>query len=158
MSEICAYHECGHAVMAIKLGGVVHSLSIDPDWDDGPLREGDVEVHWPSNSWGIKQIHKSSIQVSLAGPAAEMVYTREPYHPALVKEWQWDWETAWKLGETFFSDERARLSFLEQTTRQIYQWYSGDQVWQAVAALADELLAHEILERPEIHDAVLRWL
>ena len=158
MSEICAYHECGHAIMAIQQGGVVHSLSIDPDWDDGPQREGDIEVHWPAKNWNLKEIHRASIQVSLAGPAAEMVYTKEPYHPAFVQEWSWDWKTAWSLAESFFPGEEARLRFLEQLTKQTYAWFSQDEIWQATAALADELLAHEILEKAEIHDTVRLWL
>ena len=42
MSQIAAYHEAGHAFMAIYVGARVRSVTIDPDWDDGPDRFGDA--------------------------------------------------------------------------------------------------------------------
>lgn len=142
--------------MAVCLGGKVHSLSIDPDWDDGPRREGDVEVHWPEAI--AAEVVPKSIQVALAGPVAEMIYTGDPFHPALVAEWSNDWETAWNLARRTFADEKRRMRFLESETRSVYQMLHRDRIWQAIAALADEVLAHEILESEEIHNTIQRWL
>ena len=47
MSEITAYHEAGHAFIAIYVGARVRSVTIEPDWDDGPERYADIHVEWP---------------------------------------------------------------------------------------------------------------
>jgi len=44
MPELIAYHEAGHALMALLLGGKVKHITIEPDNDDGPVREGDTQV------------------------------------------------------------------------------------------------------------------
>lgn len=44
--EETAYHEAGHAFMAVFLGGQVLSLTIEPDRDDGPERFGDAQIAW----------------------------------------------------------------------------------------------------------------
>lgn len=41
MSEITAYHEAGHARMALLVGAEIHCVTIEPDKDDGPDRRGD---------------------------------------------------------------------------------------------------------------------
>ena len=47
LSEISAYHEAGHAFMAIYVGARVRSVTIEPDRDDGPERHADIQVEWP---------------------------------------------------------------------------------------------------------------
>ena len=47
MSEISAYHEAGHAFMAIYVGARVRHVTIEPDRDDGPERHADIQVEWP---------------------------------------------------------------------------------------------------------------
>lgn len=159
MSEICAYHESGHATMAFQLGATVRSISIDPEWDDDYLRhDGEIEVHMPSAQLSSKQLSQIGCMVALAGPAAEMVYTGDPFHPATVREWSKDWSQAWELAGELHGEELVRLRFLEMMTRELYQTFSRDHVWQAVASLADELLAHEHLESEQIHDVLSCWL
>src|SRR5579863_4685196 len=46
MPELIAYHEAGHALMAVLLGGKVKQVTIEPDDDDGPARQGDTQVYW----------------------------------------------------------------------------------------------------------------
>ena len=36
--ELTAYHEAGHALMALLLGGKVKQVTIEPDNDDSPGR------------------------------------------------------------------------------------------------------------------------
>lgn len=155
---ICAYHESGHAVMAVTLGAKVHQVSLAPEWDDGPAREGDIEVHWPAGKMTASSMAMRSAKVALAGPAAEMVYIEEPLHPAMVAEWKVDWQTAWTMSGQAWKDERLRLRQLEQLTREIYSWVRQDAIWQAIAAVADELQAHETVEGELVHDVVATWI
>lgn len=94
----------------------------------------------------------------MAGPVAEMIYTGDPFHPALIAEWSHDWEVAWQAAADDFVEEQARMKHLEKTTVRIHHFFSRDDIWQATAALADELLAHERLEHEQIQESVARWL
>lgn len=96
MPELNAYHEAGHALMAILLGGEVRSVTIEPDNDDGPDRQGDTQVLWRRSRMSEKQFAETAIQVSLAGPVAEMIYSGEPYHPGLIADGR---RTGMRLGK-----------------------------------------------------------
>ena len=157
MSEITAYHEAGHAFVALQLGARVLSMSIDPDWDDGPLRYGDTQIGW-SDDFTEAEIDQLAIVVSLAGPVAEMIYTGEKRHPAEVREWALDWRVAWQRAARMHADPAKRLQFLEALTIRLYHQLSRDAEWCAVAVLVDHLLAHEQLEEEQIVDAVEEWL
>ena len=158
LMETTAYHEAGHAFMATRLGGKVRSVTIDPDNDDGPERFGDTQVVWRRGRLSDYEFRERAIQVSLAGPVAEMLYTGDPYHPGLVAEWANDWQTAWDLAEPLVPDPRRRLVYLEQTTRDLYHLLNAEPNWSALASLADHLLAHETLEAEEVTDIVNEWL
>src|SRR5476651_762742 len=116
MPEIVAYHEAGHALMALLLGGKVKHVTIEPDDDDGPARQGDTQVLWRHAGINEKEFAKKVVQVSLAGPVAEMIYSGDPYHPGLVAEWAADWREAWNSALLLHSDERRRLEYLEQVS------------------------------------------
>jgi ATP-dependent Zn protease len=156
--EPTAYHEAGHAYVAVYLGAKVRSVTIDPDNDDGPARFGDTQIIWRRSRLSEKQFRERAIQVSLAGPVAEMLYTGDPFHPGLVAEWAHDWQTAWELAELLFADQRKRLSYLEDLTGVLYRLLDSEPHWSAVAALADNLLAHETLESEEVRDIINDWL
>ncbi|HBE70155.1 MAG TPA: hypothetical protein DDW52_18560 [Planctomycetaceae bacterium] len=157
MSEICAYHEAGHAAWAVIRGGRIASISIDPVWEEGPRQDGVVEVEWPP-SMSDSDVARSGIEVSLAGPVAEMIYSGDPFHPATMPEWSGDWQTAWNLAASIWKDQKLRLRKLEAITRYLYEQLSDDNLWQAIASLSDELLAHEQMEYDEVHETLLRWL
>ena len=114
MPEIVAYHEAGHALMAVLLGGKVKHVTIEPDDDDGPARQGDTQVLWRHAGISEKEFAKKVVQVSLAGPVAEMIYSGDPYHPGLVAEWAADWREAWAAAIPLHPGERQRLEYLEQ--------------------------------------------
>jgi len=156
--EITAYHEAGHAFMAMLLGGKVRSVTIEPDNDDGPERFGDTQVIWRKSRYSERELCEYSIQVSLAGPVAEMLYSGDAYHPGLVAEWAHDWQSAWELAKPLFADHRRRLDYLERVTGQLYQLLDSEPNWSAVASLADNLLAHETLEHEEVKEIVGEWL
>lgn len=158
MPEIVAYHEAGHVLMALLLGGKVKHVTIEPDDDDGPAREGDTQVLWRRSGMSEKDFAKKVVQVSLAGPVAEMIYSGDPYHPGLVAEWAADWREAWEASIVLHPGERQRLEYLEQISIQLYHRMKGDDLWPALAALADNLLAHETLDQEQIEEIAEEWL
>ena len=158
MSEVDAYHEAGHAMMAVYVGARVRSVTIEPDRDDGPERYADIRVEWPRDQFPGRKLHENSILVALAGPVAEMIYSGEPYHPGFVAEWAADWRMAWDAAATLVPSERQRLNYLEQATARLHRMLNEDATWAAVAAIADHLLAHETLEGEEVEDIVRQWI
>lgn len=105
-----------------------------------------------------KEFCHKQVLVALGGPAAEMIYRGEPLHPGYVAEWAGDWRDAWSLAEEIFPAEQKRLAFLEEAVRQLYHSLRNDDHWQAIATIADHLLAHEILEAEELQEVLTPWL
>lgn len=155
--EITAWHESGHAFVAIYLGGEVQSLSIDPDWDDGPKRYGDVTVRWETGRYSQRKMQENAVLVALAGPVAEMIHRGDPFHPATVAEWSQDWQLAWQAA-SFEPSKQKRLKFLENTTIDLHHTLSQVNHWAAIGAIVDHLLAHEILEGETVHEIVAEWI
>lgn len=157
MSEISAYHEAGHAFAAIHVGARVRRVTIEPDRDDGPQRYADIQVEWPLDQFTARELHEKSVLVALAGPVAEMLYSGEPFHPGLVAEWAADWQLAWESATLLIRSERKRLAYLEQATVRLYRLLDREDHWAALAAIADNLLAHETLEGEEVEEIVGQW-
>jgi len=158
MSELDAYHEAGHAFLAIHLGARVRYVTIQPDRDEGPARSGATQIEWPRRRLTERQLRENAVLVALAGPVAESLYDGQPYHPGFVAEWAADWQLAWDAAAELVPQERRRLAHLEQVTAHLYRWLNRDSPWAAIAALADHLLAHETLEEEEVRDIIRPWL
>ena len=163
MSELLAYHEAGHALVAHLLGGEVRTVTIEPDnhledTDDGPRREGDTQVLWRRAQMSEKEWAHTTVQVCLAGPVAEMLYSGDPYHPGLVAEWQADWQEAWQAAAAIHPIERRRMQYLEDESIRLYHRLKLEPTWSALASLADNLLAHETLEAEQVEEIVAEWL
>lgn len=158
MSEISAYHEAGHALMALYVGARVRSVTIDPDRDDGPERYADIQVEWPLGHFTPREFHEKSVLVALAGPVAEMIHSGEPYHPGFVAEWAADWQLAWESAAAVVAADQKRLAYLEQMTAKLYRLLNRDDHWAALAAIVDNLLAHETLEGEEVEEIVRQWM
>ncbi|QDV67738.1 ATP-dependent zinc metalloprotease FtsH [Rosistilla carotiformis] len=158
MCEVSAYHEAGHAMMAMLVGARILSVTIDPDWDDGPQRHADIQIQWPAGKYDSREFAERLALVALAGPAAEMIHTEEPFHPGLISEWASDWELAWEAAAPRFRDPRQRLAYLEKITSRAYKTLARDDCWAALATVVDNLLAHETLDGAEVEEIVQRWL
>jgi ATP-dependent Zn protease len=158
MPELIAYHEAGHALMALLLGGTVQQVTIEPDNDDGPQRQGDTQVRWRRSRMSDKDFAVIAVQVCLAGPVAEMIYSGDPYHPGLVAEWAADWRDAWNIASALHVDSRARLQYLESVSVRLYHRMKQDDHWSALASLADHLLVHETLDAEQVEEIVGEWL
>jgi ATP-dependent Zn protease len=158
MSELIAYHEAGHALMAALLGGKVKQVTIEPDNDDGPERTGDTQVVWRRSRMSDKEFAEIAVQVCLAGPVAEMIYSGDPYHPGFVAEWAADWREAWEAAMPLHAGQRQRLEYLEAVSIRLYHRLKEDDLWAALASLADNLLAHETLEAEQVQEIVGEWL
>ena len=90
--------------------------------------------------------------------AAAMIYSGEQYHPGFVAEWSADWRQAWEAAVPLHADERKRLKYLEDASIQLYHRLKEDDLWAALASLADNLLAHETLEGEQVEEIVGEWL
>jgi ATP-dependent Zn protease len=152
MCEVTAYHEAGHAFVAVRAGAKVLSLTIAPDNDDGPERFGDTKIAWPVDKFSQRDLAAKAVLVALAGPVAEMIHRGEPYHPGLVPEWASDWQNAWHVSAALFPDKRRRLAHLERMTSELYQLLFLDEHWTTLAIIVDNLLAYERLEGSDLEE------
>ncbi|MCA9107842.1 MAG: hypothetical protein KDA83_20700 [Planctomycetales bacterium] len=157
MEEINAYHESGHAYMAVRVGARVLQVTLEPEWDDGPSRYADIAVEWPRESPPSRALIDRQLLVILAGPVAEMLYTGDKFHPAMVAEWRADWRHAWRLAALIHADDQQRMKYLEQLCAGVHETLNEAHHWAAVAAIADHLLAHETIEGEEVEEIVRQW-
>ena len=156
---LSAYHEAGHAVIAYALGGAVDSIQLGGEADDRlPRRFGECRIHWgrvdPHANWQVQR----EVLTILAGPAAEMIYLGEQLHPADFSPWQADWQNAWEIGKALTEDATRRGEILWQLVIRLERLMRDDRCWPAVAALADELLAHEFLDREQAEQILRFWI
>lgn len=159
---LTAYHEAGHAVIAYALGGTVHGVQLGGEADDWlPERFGECRIHWkgvssrqPPTQWQRRR----EVLTILAGPVAEMIYSGQPYHPAYFGPAKSDWQLAWELVEPIVSSSAKRTRYLEEITSELYCRMQSDDLWAAIGAVADELLAHEFLERDQLSETLGFWM
>jgi len=122
-----------------------------------PERFGDCRIDWglvdPTVDW---QRQREVLSI-LAGPVTEMVYRDDPLHPAHFGPWKHDWEHAWKISEGLVPDSQKRSLMLEELIRGVHGLVVSDSCWPAIAALADELAAHEFLDQDQIEQTIGFW-
>ncbi|MGV3484725.1 MAG: hypothetical protein ACO1RT_09935, partial [Planctomycetaceae bacterium] len=120
---IC-YHEAGHAVMAAWLGAEVVYVTIEPDRDDGPRRDGDAAVRWISHGLSSRQLCERELMTVLAGPVAEMIHTQQKRSLNRHPEWAADWQLASQLAGLLVKPPAARQAMLDELTNQLFAWMS----------------------------------
>jgi hypothetical protein len=87
-----------------------------------------------------------------------MVYSGDAFHPGLVAEWAQDWRQAWEAAAELHADELKRLAYLERVSVELHRQFKRDDVWAALAALADHLLANVTMEGEQVEEIVGQWL
>ncbi|MDA8563530.1 M50 family metallopeptidase [Mariniblastus sp.] len=154
-SEITAWHEAGHAMMAILQGGYLERVTLEPPFDDGPARYGDTVTRW--SGLNPTELALAEIHVSLAGPVVEMIYTGDRVSIASVPEWAADWQRATLNAAAGSRDAQSADLLLRQSVSAIFDLFDDRNQWAAVSSIADDLLAFETLEHEQVAETIAFW-
>lgn len=156
---LTAYHEAGHVVVGYLLGAQIDEVRLGSMIEDClPNRFGDCMINWGRTSDRCSWQRQREIMTILAGPVAEMIYLGERLHPAHHGPWKSDWQQAIERSDGYFSDPQTQTRFLETILVTLHEKMSREPFWAAVAAISDELLAHESLEHDKIAETVSYWM
>lgn len=154
-----AYHEAGHAVIGYALGAQIDYIALGGEADEYlPDRYGECLVNWGRVDPTCSLQKQNELMTMLAGPVAEMIYRGETFHPAHYGPWKGDWDQAWNHCRDAVPDTNRRAKLLERLMQELHKRMSGDDCWAAVAAVADELLAHEQLDQEQLADTLAFWI
>ncbi len=141
--EVTAYHEAGHAVVALVLGRPVHRVSVLPDRDRLGVCEFQKGVFRPSEDWLEREI-----LIALAGIAAEARHTGN---------YAWDGAARDQLYVHRLAVQRAGERRAERLQRRLLSkaehLLAQEGHWRAV-----ELIAAELIRRGAISGRAARHL
>jgi hypothetical protein len=130
-AEHTAYHEAGHAVMALALGRPVDHVSIRPDAQYLGHCEFRKAVFRPSEDWLEREM-----LISLAGLAAEAIHTGDYAWDGAARDLRYARELA--LGRA--GNERKAERLTDRVLSKAEHLLSKPAHWRAVERLASELL------------------
>lgn len=125
-----AYHEAGHAAVALALDRPVHRVSVLPNQDLLGKCEFRKGVQRPSDDWV-----ETEILIALAGMAAEARHTGSYDRGAAGRDLRY----ARKL-MLYRASERSLDRFERRMLGKVEHLLGDDGVWRAVEAIAAELL------------------
>lgn len=154
MDEVTAWHEAGHAVVAVMLGGVVDNVSVEvPDAEAA----GVTGVFWGNASDTPSQCI-NDIHVALAGPIAEMIFVGDYDYLRIKQEHAVDWEVvATSIGRLGIDAVTAQ-KLLASIATSLYQRLREDVVWSAVADVAERLELDGTIDGDTVNDLTGFWL
>jgi len=140
--EVTAYHEAGHAVMALALGRTIHKVSVLPNRE----RLGEVRfakgAAKPTDDWIEREI-----LIALAGPVAEAKFTGTFSHAAAHDDLRFVRRLALER-----KSDRAAARYEQRMLDKTEYMLADDATWNAVAMVAEELMKHgEISGRAARH-------
>ena len=152
---LTAYHEAGHAVVAHLLGGEVQSVSIEDSFDSESNRLGDTAVLWR----GLDERERALNELAsvLAGPIAEAIYRDDDVTLDDSSEWLADLALVARLSEKLHETKAKQKNTIAVTCTRLRRWFQRDENWAAVAAVADELATHELLDADQFTSIVSFW-
>ena len=128
--EATAYHEAGHAVMALSLGRPVHRVSIVARQNWLGLCEFRKGVQRPSDDW-----LETELLIALAGMVAEAIHTGRPDELGAAR----DLRHARKL-MLARTTERSLPRYEQRMVNKADCHLRDDATWRAVEAIAQALL------------------
>ena len=130
--EITAYHEAGHAVIALALGRTIHKVSVLPNRERlGECRFGKGNAR-PTDDWLEREI-----LISLGGMAAEARFSGT-YATDAAKE---DLRFVRRLARERKSD-RAVERYEQRMLDKVEAMLADEETWAAVVRIAAELMKH----------------
>ncbi|TWU04660.1 hypothetical protein Pla52n_27020 [Stieleria varia] len=146
-------------MIGYALGATIESIQLGGEADEWlPERFGDCRINWGRVDASSDWQRQREILTILAGPAAEMLYCGENLHPAAFAPWQHDWQLAWQISKSLVRDPIGRTHALESCVLWLHNRLGTQPCWAAVAAVADELLAHEYLDQEQLADTLSFWI
>jgi ATP-dependent Zn protease len=153
--ELTAYHEAGHAVAAAVQGGRVVRITLEPEDED---RYGDTMIEWPLAGISPRDNIIRQIRTLLAGPIAESIFDGTDYELRITRESSVDWLSAAEFATNLISDKARRTAYLAMMAEELTEQLRADHIWSALAALSDELVAHQTLENEQVEEILGFWL
>lgn len=154
MDEVTAWHEAGHAVVAVMLGGVVDNVSVEvPDAEAA----GVTGVLW-QNAADTRSQCINDIHVALAGPIAEMIFVGDYDYLRIKQEHAVDWEVVAASIGRLGIDAVAAQNLLTSIATGLYQRLREDVVWSAVADVAERLELDGTIDGDTVNDLTGFWL
>ena len=141
--EPTAYHEAGHAVVALALGRPVHQVSVLPNRErlgQCQLRKGTSR---PSEDWVEREM-----LIALGGVAAEARYTGSYAWDSAGRDWQYVRGLAVKR-----AGERRAERLVGRLLVKAEHFLAREGHWRAV-----ELIAAELLRRGALSGRAARHL
>jgi len=162
MNQSIAYHEAGHAVVAAWLGAEVLSVTLEPDADDGPRRDGDAAVRWHHAGMSSRDRCQRELMAVLAGPVAEMIHAGITPSTAdttgWAGEWSADWHLACQLARALVPSDSHVVPLIEFTLEKLYRLAHSGPFWQTIAEVADLLEAYETIDGDQVQESLERWI
>jgi hypothetical protein len=137
----------------VLLGAKVRYATLESE-QDGHL--GEVEMHWPTR---FAATHSTDpMRAILAGPVAEALYRNLDWQEVARGPGSQDLQQALAIAAEYGWSNVKTLIWLQAEGERLREFLNRAEVWAAVSAVADLLLAHDTLEHEEISEEVRAWI